>query len=150
MGEEATLRIPSATLKDLARIRRFIETSTADWPVQTDALYDLLLSVTELVTNTIVHGYRGKPGPVEVQVGRSGTALVVRLRDSAPPYDPNTAPIPDVTLPLELRQPGGLGIYLCRHYLDSMQHRSLPGQGNELVLRKEGALTVEGNHVSDS
>jgi len=60
----------------------------------------------------------------------------IELRDHAPGFDPTRVPPPDLTQPLEEREPGGLGVFLTRHMVDEMRYRALPGGGNELTLIK--------------
>jgi anti-sigma regulatory factor (Ser/Thr protein kinase) len=98
--------------------------------------------VDEAVTNTIAHGYQGEQGAVEVEVSRAGEDLVIRIRDEAPLFDPTIVPAPDVTLPLEQRLPGGLGIYFIRQIMDEMTHRVTPQGGNELILVKRGMTGI--------
>ena len=45
-------------------------------------------------------------------------------------------PEPDLTLPLERRPLGGMGVHLARTLTDGMRHRILPGGGNEVTLEK--------------
>lgn len=139
MDEPAILRL-NANLSDLEDIRNFVEKYAQRLNVDPSATYDILLSVTEMVTNTIVHGYRGESGPIEIEISQQDDALVVFLRDEAPPFDPTQLPTPDITLPLEQRPVGGLGVYLTREFMDRMSYRQGPGGGNELVLVKEGII----------
>ena len=39
-------------------------------------------------------------------------AILIRVRDTAPPFDPTRLPDPDLTLPLEERPVGGLGAFI--------------------------------------
>jgi anti-sigma regulatory factor (Ser/Thr protein kinase) len=48
-------------------------------------------------------------------------------------------PEPDITLPLERRPVGGLGIFLSRKLMDEIRHRALPEGGNEVTLVKRNA-----------
>lgn len=107
------------------------------------AIDDMIQAVDESATNIIVHGYRGQPGHIEIEVTQEGNVLVVRLRDQAPLFDPTRAPPPDLTLPLERRCVGGLGIHLARQFTDSMTFRTTSEGGNELTLRKKAKR--EGN-----
>jgi glutamate/tyrosine decarboxylase-like PLP-dependent enzyme/anti-sigma regulatory factor (Ser/Thr protein kinase) len=129
------LRVP-ANLERLAEIRRFVKERAKTLGVDPEALSDMLLAVDEAATNTILHGYKGLAGFVEIEVGREGDALVVRLRDEAVPFDPTTAPSLDVTLPAEQRVLEGMGIFLIRQATDEMTHRITLEQGNELTLVK--------------
>jgi serine/threonine-protein kinase RsbW len=139
MDHMGVLRI-SAELNELEAMRRFIEEQAQALGVESSAVYDVLLAMEELSINIVLHGYRGQPGTIEVEMRTVGDALEVRLRDQAPPFDPTLAPTPDITLPLELRPPGGMGILLARHFMDSMIYHRLPQGGNELILVKQGVV----------
>jgi serine/threonine-protein kinase RsbW len=136
MDMKSTLRI-SAELPNLAAIRRFVQETMTALKAEGDVIDDMLAAVDEAAANIIVHGYRGQPGNMEIEVGKEGNALVVRLRDQAPLFDPTTVPPPDLTLPLEERRLGGLGIHLIRHFTDTMTHRATSEGGNELILMKK-------------
>ena len=139
---ESTLRV-LAELPNLAVIRRFIEKTAMALKVERDAMDDMIQAVDESATNIIVHGYRGRSGHIEIEVTQEGNVLVVRLRDQAPHFDPTRAPPPDLTLPLERRRFGGLGIHLTRQFTDSVAYRITSEGDNELILRKK--LKGEGN-----
>jgi len=57
---------------------------------------------------------------IQVRVERDGDRLAVRVRDETPLFDPTRHPLPDVTLPLEERRLGGLGIFLIRQVMDEV------------------------------
>jgi serine/threonine-protein kinase RsbW len=128
-----------ATLADLARIRQFVEKAVlASGCAPADTTL-LVLAVDEAVTNTIVHGYAGRRGFVEVAIGQQGKLTIIRVRDAAPPFDPTTVAAPDLHTPLDRRPPGGLGIYLMRRIADMLTYRTGPGGGNEITLVKQQA-----------
>ena len=108
-----------------------------------DSIYDLVYSVNEITTNILVHGYglqQNESGPIEVEIHRDGRKIGIVIRDQAPIYNPNDAPVPDLHLPLEARKPGGLGVFLVKKYTDQLLHRALDGGGNEVILVKEANL----------
>jgi glutamate/tyrosine decarboxylase-like PLP-dependent enzyme/anti-sigma regulatory factor (Ser/Thr protein kinase) len=131
------LQVP-ANLERLAEIRRFVQDRSTTLGLDPGNLADVLLAVDEAATNVILHGYRGQEGFLEVEVGREGDALVVRLRDEAPPFDPTTVAPPDRTLPPEQRVLEGMGIYFVRQVMDEVTHRATLRRGNELTLVKRG------------
>ena len=132
----ATLRL-SADLNNLAAARRFVRDTAIALGASVAAAEALILAVDESITNTIEHGYQGRPGEIEIEVRRAEEAVVVHLRDQAPPFDPTRLPEPDVTLPLNQRSVGGLGIFLARRFVDAMTHRLTSDGGNELTLIKK-------------
>jgi serine/threonine-protein kinase RsbW len=127
----------SAELSNLAAIRRFVGETTTGLTADRDAIDDALAAVDEAVSNIIIHGYHGQPGSIEVEVEKEQEALVVRLRDHSPLFDPTLVPPPDLTLPLEERRLGGLGIHLIRCFTDNMAYRVTPEGDNELTLMKK-------------
>ncbi len=121
---------------NLAPIRRFIEAHALARGADPGSAADLVQAVDESVTNIIQHGYRGRPGVVEVEVGGTAVAMVVRLRDDAPAFDPTGVPAVDLEVPIERRPLGGMGVHLTRELTDEMRYASPPGWKNELVLVK--------------
>jgi serine/threonine-protein kinase RsbW len=126
----------TAELSNLNTIRHFIEESMFSLSADEDTAYELAHAVDECATNIIEHGYRGQPGSIEIEIDRAGENVTIVLRDHAPPFDPTGMPPPDLTLPLEAREPGGLGIFLARQMVDAWRYRALP-DGNELTLIKQ-------------
>jgi len=56
----------------------------------------------------------------------AGGVEVSLVESEADPFDPTRAPAVDVSLPLERRRPGGLGIHLVRKVVDSLEYRYAP------------------------
>ena len=130
----------SAKLKNLAHIRHFVNDAANSLGADPHSVLDLVQAVDEAATNIIVHGYAGRPGVIEVTIERQKDLMVIAMRDQAPGFDPTRVPPPDLTLPLEKRPVGGLGIFLIRRSVDELQHHFLPSGGNELILIKRLAV----------
>ncbi|MGH2536304.1 MAG: ATP-binding protein [Candidatus Promineifilaceae bacterium] len=134
----AQAHFPALKLEALPAVLEFVEGAALALGGEPEAVTDLIIAVNEAVTNILAHGYASRPGALTAEVQRGADGLEVRLRDEAPPFDPTQAPAPDLSLPLEARQPGGLGAHFMRHFTDEVRHRPLPGGGNELILIKRG------------
>jgi serine/threonine-protein kinase RsbW len=94
------------------------------------------LALEEVATNVIKYAYQGRDDQVfAVEVWIDPTELVASVEDSGPAFNPLNLPPPEVSAPLEDRQPGGLGIHLARHMLDHLEYSRFEGK-NRLVLRK--------------
>ncbi|MBN1992623.1 MAG: ATP-binding protein [Anaerolineae bacterium] len=120
----------------MAIARDFIQETATALDVSSSVTADVVLAANEAITNIIVHGYQDQTGMIEIEVKREADVLLVRLRDQAPPFDPLTVPPPDLSLPLEKRPIGGMGIYMIRQLMDKVIHRGTPQGGNELTLIK--------------
>lgn len=118
-------------------MRRLFESTAVCLGGDGQALSELVFAVNEAITNVVVHGYGEKPGHIIVEVSRVNSNLVVCVQDQARVFDPTAVPASDITLPLEQRQPGGLGIHLMRQFTDEMECRVRPEGGNQLTLVKQ-------------
>lgn len=139
----------SAQLDRLASVRGFVRETAADAGCSDEVVDDLVQAVDESVTNVIEHGYMGRPGNVEVELECAPERVTIRIRDTAPPFDPTEVPTPDTTAPLAARRLGGMGVHLARVLTDEMRHRILPGGGNELTLIKALEGTRGGSDDGD-
>ena len=129
----------SANVHYLVVIRAFVEAAAAVLKAQPGLVAHAVQAVDESASNIILHGYRGGPGLIEVEVNVVANDLTIVLRDSAPVFDPTKLPEPDITKPLDERPIGGLGVFLARKLMDEIRHRERPGGGNELTLIKRGS-----------
>ncbi|HEU5098356.1 MAG TPA: ATP-binding protein [Roseiflexaceae bacterium] len=139
MSKVSSIRV-AADVEQLATIRAFVEQQAQLLGVDPSASYDLVLAANEMATNIVVHGYRGRPGTIDIELRQFGDAIEIRLRDNAPPFDPTRAPAPDLTLPLHKRPFGGMGIHVTRQMMDDIRHRATTQGGNELTLVKRGIV----------
>ncbi|WP_454832588.1 ATP-binding protein [Pseudoxanthomonas wuyuanensis] len=79
---------------------------------------DVRLIVEELASNAIDYGC-GEPGrgqqELSVDIGIVEDLLHLEFRDTGAPFDPLTAPEPDLEADIVDRAVGGLGVYLIRN-----------------------------------
>jgi len=127
---------PLVKLDDLVTIRLLIEETTIDFGADADAVGELVLAVNEAVTNIIVHGYKERPGSVRIELERRDEDIVIRLTDQAPPFDPTKMPAVDISIPLDQREYGGMGVHMMREFTDELHYRAAPTGENELTFVK--------------
>lgn len=92
----------------------------------------LSIAVDEVFSNIVKYAYPGSQGDVEIYVetGIAADADVpegkkcfsVIFRDSGEPYNPLEERDPDITLDIDGRTPGGLGIFLVKKLMDSVKY----------------------------
>ncbi|MBC8160054.1 MAG: anti-sigma factor antagonist [Roseiflexaceae bacterium] len=134
-----------ATLDSLELVNSFITRATAQVGLDDHAAWQVQLAVDEAVTNVIQHGYAERsPGTIDLSWQVVEDQLEIRLRDHGQYFDPQSIPAPDVTSPLEERQPGGLGFFLMQKLMDDLHFEHNPREGNLLVMLKHIPRPVEG------
>jgi serine/threonine-protein kinase RsbW len=136
-----------ANLDDLKKVRRYIRERLEVWDVDASSIYDLMMAATEAMTNIILHGYHGQAGLIKVSVQNDGNDVAITLQDESASFDPNNASRPDITLPLEQRPLGGVGIFLMQDCMDQIIHEVLPQGGNKLTLIKRNIIRTADKEV---
>lgn len=126
----------AVTPLQLKEIRRFIEQAALQLGCDKETYADLIIAVNEATTNIITHGYGDTPGNIVVRVTFHQKQLTVTLIDSAPPFDPTRADLPDLTIPPHQRRPGGVGIAMMYEFADAFRYRRLGNSQNQLTLVK--------------
>lgn len=99
--------------------------------------YTIHLVVEEIVLNIVDYAYpEGEDGYLEVRIGNDGKTLALEFRDHGIPFNPLEMPEPDLDLPLEERNIGGLGIFLTKEMMDNVRYR-YENEENILTLEKK-------------
>ena len=89
------------------------------------------LCLEEAVINVIMHGYgKGRRGEIDVQLWREPGELRAIIVDSAPPFDPVTAPRPDA----KANPSGGRGLRILRRFASGLAYERRDGT-NRLAIR---------------
>ena len=124
-------------IAEIPRLLDWVETCCGNGAVAEDTAFRLALALEEAVANVIHHAFADMPPPhrIEVELAIGADRVSALVIDNGEPFDPSDAPEPDTTLPLEQRDPGGLGIRLIRRMMDRVDYRRVAGE-NRLRLEK--------------
>ena len=108
----------------------------AEHRVSFDAFYLASLAIEELVTNCIKYAYDDpRDHTIEITLTVDAGALRVEVIDDGHAFNPLEAPGPDVSLAIEDRPIGGLGLHLLRELADEVTYERRDGT-NRLMLTK--------------
>lgn len=111
--------------------------SSPDMPDDADLRFKIELSIEEAVENVVRYAYEGGIGWLETgtNLDHDSLILTIELRDAGTPFNPLERPDPDVNLPANDREIGGLGIFLCKKLMDSINYKYVDGN-NVLTMTK--------------
>lgn len=84
-----------------------------------DLQFKIRLCVEEVEENILC--YSGSKW-VEVTVAIVDGMLHICFKDGGIEFDPLAKPDPDINAPIEMRQIGGLGIFICKQMMDSLNY----------------------------
>ena len=94
------------------------------------------LAIEEFATNSIKYGYDdGKEHVIEVSLSLSSGKLALTIVDDGRAFNPLEAAEPNISVPVEDRPIGGLGIFLVRKMADRMDY-TREGKKNRVRLQK--------------
>lgn len=109
----------SALASAIVRIAAELETAGAD-PA---SIYAARVIAEELGTNVIKYAYpEGQCDTFTVMLTLHPPHFTLTVEDHGTPFNPLDCPPPDLTLPLEERPIGGLGIHLVRKLSDRVTY----------------------------
>ena len=127
-----------AVVENIPRVTAFLEEALeqADCPMK--AIMQIGLAVDELFGNIANYAYPDGAGnaTVRLEIDEAAREASLTFIDEGVPYDPLAKEDPDVTLPAEERQIGGLGIFLVKKTMDGMRYERSDGK-NLLTITKK-------------
>ncbi len=97
--------------------------------------YQLQLSIEEIFVNIAHYAYPNEPGTVNVAVGCEDNQFRIRFTDSGIPFNPLEKDDPDISLALNERKIGGLGIFIVKKMTDFINYHYRDGN-NILTIGK--------------
>ena len=123
-------------IRQISELAGFLSGIAAVAKLDSTLTNSLNLALEEAVSNVIMYAYpAGQDGTVDIGVLIRRDTLQFSIVDGGKPFDPTAAPEADVSLGVEDRPIGGLGIFLVRKIMDSVRYERLDAR-NILTMTK--------------
>ena len=124
-------------LSEVSKISGFVEAFGVEEGLKPEAVFSLNLALDEVVTNVIryAHDDDGQEHPIVVRLALERDVLTAQVEDDGRAFNPLEAPAPDLDASLDERPIGGLGIFLVRSVMNSVEYRR-EDRRNVLIMRK--------------
>lgn len=101
-----------------------------------EEMTEIKTAVSEAVTNSIIHGYRGGVGEIEIEAETNGSTVTYIIRDKG-------CGIPDIARakePLYTGSPdserSGMGFSIMEAFMDKLDVESVVGSGTTVTMTK--------------
>jgi anti-sigma regulatory factor (Ser/Thr protein kinase) len=128
-----------ATMDNLEKMIDFVISGSKDVGFSKKEENEIHLASEEILVNIINHAYPklSEPGEVLIRCTRLARKPGIRIEfiDSGVPFNPLNNPDPDTALPVEERPIGGLGLFIVRNVMSSVEYRRT-GNQNRLAIEK--------------
>ena len=98
----------------------------------------LCVAIEEVFVNVAHYAYGDGKGDVKLAISLSenDSTVIFRMSDKGTPFDPLKRPDPDITLPVEEKEIGGLGIFITKKTMDTVSYAYKNGE-NILTMTKK-------------
>ena len=128
---EKEIRI-SNNLNEIVVLASFIEELGEEL-----SLPNINLALEEAVANIIMYAYPPKEQHIILlKVTSTEKQLIFLLTDKGASFDPTQVEEVDITLPIEERPIGGLGIFLIRSIMNEISYQRIDNE-NRLIMKKD-------------
>lgn len=99
--------------------------------------YELRLVSEEALINIINYAYGKERGELKIDCETiNNDTIFIEISDGGTAFDPLQKKDPDITLPVEERRVGGLGIFIIKNIMDTVDYKRKGGK-NILTLTKK-------------
>lgn len=118
----------NADVKNLDSVLSFLNDVIEPYDCSIDIKFQLELALEEMYVNIAYHAYPNDVGMTTIRcnvVENEGKAplLIMDILDQGIPYNPIEHDDPNIDLPAEERDIGGLGIYMIKNTMDALSYR---------------------------
>jgi anti-sigma regulatory factor (Ser/Thr protein kinase) len=122
---------------EIARLQDQLESFAQQHSLPPKALHEVQLAVEEHLSNVLKYAFTDQgEHRIKVRLRAGPTELCIEVEDDGRPFNLLEHPAPDLSLPLEQRPIGGLGIHMIRKSMDQIEYRRAGGK-NILVMVKQ-------------
>lgn len=126
-----------AKTESLSYVLGFVEETLEKYDCPMKAQTSICVAIEEVFVNVAHYAYPNGEGDMTLGIGFDETSrtLTFRMADKGVPFDPLKKPDPDITLSAEEREIGGLGIFIAKKTMDSLDYKYENGE-NILTMIK--------------
>lgn len=124
-------------LSEIATLTSFVEDLCSELAIPAETAMNITLALEEAVANIIMYAYPSQEKQeILLKVSSDEKQIFFLLTDKGCSFDPTRVADADLTLSIEERPIGGLGIFLIRSIMNEVSYQRLDGE-NRLMMKKD-------------
>ena len=122
----------------LPEVLGFVEETLETYECPMKIQMAVSVAIEEVFVNVAHYAYGEEDGDatLDIDFDEASRDVTFRLSDTGVPFDPLKKPDPDITLSIEERQVGGLGIFIVKKTMDTVQY-AYENEKNILTMIKK-------------
>jgi serine/threonine-protein kinase RsbW/sigma-B regulation protein RsbU (phosphoserine phosphatase) len=110
-------------IKSVHQIQKFVKENLPTSEENEKWLLRIDLVIEEIVVNIINYGCKGiENGIIDIMIDNSDNNIILEISDNGVAFNPLEKEEPDVTIGLDKRKPGGLGIFLVKQITEKIEY----------------------------
>ncbi|GJQ32876.1 MAG: hypothetical protein HBSAPP04_17150 [Ignavibacteriaceae bacterium] len=132
-------------IEETVAVNNLVEETALEAGFLQKDVYDILIALDEILSNIVYYAYpNGKEGIIDIRIEMEGDDLTVSFIDEGIAFDPLAKADPDLAVPVEDREIGGLGIFIVKKLMNRVVYTREAGK-NILVISKTKHGVNNGN-----
>ena len=137
-GARMTSKTFPAKTDALSEVLGFVEETLESYECSMKNQTAICVAIEEVFVNVASYAYGEGSGDVTLDIGfdEANRDVTFRLIDQGVPFDPLKKPDPDITLAIEERQVGGLGIFIVKKTMDTVHYAYEDGKNILTMIKK--------------
>ena len=137
-GARMTSKTFPAKTDALSEVLGFVEETLESYECSMKNQTAICVAIEEVFVNVASYAYGEGSGDVTLDIGfdEANRDVTFRLIDQGVPFDPLQKPDPDITLSIEERQVGGLGIFIVKKTMDTVHYAYEDGKNILTMIKK--------------
>ena len=114
--------VVDAQIEKLDEVLDFIDQLLEEWDCNMKTITQINIAAEEIFVNIAHYAYKNHNGKAHILIEHKGPDVEITFTDNGTPYNPLEHDDPDITLSAEEREIGGLGIYIVKKSMDSVNY----------------------------
>ena len=137
-GEHMTNRTFKAKTEALSDVLGFVDLMLEKYNCPMKLQTAICVAIEEVFVNVARYAYKNEEGEVILEIGfnQESREITFVMRDKGVPFDPLKKPDPDITLSANDREIGGLGIFIVKKTMDSVEYAYDSGENILTMIKK--------------